>query len=174
MGFCFRGSLGAPPAVARYVWRLMGCAWDEEQAGMPMSQGGVGIGRRELADFDQTVTLGDEGFNLGEERLEPCKQGATTGVADAQPNDDRIGRALAHAVWGILVLGKDDGLMCEGIIPDGGIIGMPQTNIGNMLGGVAMPGQKQRESRGQLGVDEETHEDQLDTRSTGWSAWAAA
>jgi hypothetical protein len=43
-----------------------------------------------------------------------------------------------------------------------------------MLGGVAMPGQKQRESRGQLGVDAETHEDQLDTRSTGWSAWAAA
>jgi len=41
LGFCLRGSLGAPPAVARQLWRLTGCAWDEEQAGMPMSQGGI-------------------------------------------------------------------------------------------------------------------------------------
>ena len=50
---------------------------------------------------------------------------------------------------------------------------MPQTDSGNVLGGVAMADKKQRESRRQLGVDEKAHEDQR-ARSTGWSAWAAA
>jgi hypothetical protein len=34
---------------------------------------------------------------------------------------------------------------------------MPKTDIGNVLGGVATPGQKQRERRRQLGVDEKAH-----------------
>lgn len=101
--------------------------------------------------------MGNEGFNLREERLEPFKQSATAGIADTEPNDDRTGLALAHAVGKILVFGDDDGLVREGMIPDGRIIGMPQTDIGNVLGGVAMADQKQRESRRQLGVDQKAH-----------------
>ena len=64
-----------------------------------------------LADFDQVVSLGNEGFNLREKWLEPFKQSATAGIADPEPNDDRTNLALAHAVRKILVFGDDDGLV---------------------------------------------------------------
>ena len=70
--------------------------------------------------------MGNESFDLREQGLEPFKQGATAGVTDAQPKDDRTSLALAHTVWKILIFGNDDGLMRDGVSPDLGIVCIPK------------------------------------------------
>jgi hypothetical protein len=82
--------------------------------------------------------LGDEGFDLREQRLEPFKQGAAAGVAYPESNDDRTGFGLAQALREILVLGDDDGLLRQSVSPDGRIVGIPKPDIGDVFGGVAM------------------------------------
>jgi hypothetical protein len=72
--------------------------------------------------------------DLREQRLEPLQQGTAAGIADPQPNDDRAGFGLAHALWKILVFGDNDGLMSDGVSPDGRIPGMPEADICDLRG----------------------------------------
>jgi hypothetical protein len=55
----------------------------------------------------------------------------------------------------VLVLGDQNGTVFEGISPDGGIVGIPQVDSGDMFGLVAMGGEQPRECGRQLGIDEE-------------------
>lgn len=71
------------------------------------------------AHFDEAVALLDVLDDLRKQRLEPLEQGLAAGVADAQPDDNRSLEALAEAVRELLVFGDDDGLMLEGVAPEG-------------------------------------------------------
>jgi hypothetical protein len=97
-----------------------------------------GLGETALPDFDEAVALGDEGFDLREQRLEPLQQGTAAGIADSQPNNDRAGFGLVQALWKILVFGDDDRLVSDGVSPDWRIPGMPETDIGDVFGSMAM------------------------------------
>lgn len=116
----------------------------------------IRLNRTRSSHFDEPFALLDQGFNLRQQRLEPLEQGTATGVADAKPENGWSGTAL-QPVRKVLVLGDEDGLVFHGIAPDRGIVGVPQTNVGDVLGLMAPCGQQPGEGGWKLGVDDEAH-----------------
>ena len=57
----------------------------------------------------------------------------------------------------VLVLGDKNGTVFEGISPDRGIVGIPQADIGEVFGHVAMRGEQPRECGRQLSIGEEAN-----------------
>ncbi len=82
--------------------------------------------------------MADQGFDLRQERLEPLEQSTPARVADPQPKDDRSGTSLPESMGKVLVLGDKNGSVFQGISPDRGIVDIPQADIGDMFGHVAM------------------------------------
>jgi hypothetical protein len=109
------------------------------------------------AHLKEALALAEQGFDLGQERLEPLQQGAPTRVANPQPQDDRSGASLPEAMGKVFVLGDKDGLILEGTSPDRGIVGISQANIDDVFGQMATGGEQPRKCRRQLGIDEEAH-----------------
>ncbi len=95
--------------------------------------------------------------DLRQQWLEPLEQGFAAGVADAQPDDDGGGHGLAEAVREVFVLGNDNGLLLKGVEPDGGVVGVAQANVGNVLGLMAVGSEQPGQGGRQLGIDDEAH-----------------
>lgn len=62
--------------------------------------------------------------DVGEQGFEPVEKGFAAGVSYAEPDDDRSGFALAQPMGKVFILGDDDGVVLEGIVPDGGVVGV--------------------------------------------------
>ena len=86
--------------------------WEEAGDGEQRSEVGgqrSGIGRRETgireaeirgqrsADFDQPVSLQQQGFDSGQKRFKPCEEGSPTRIADTDPDDGWRHAALSEA-----------------------------------------------------------------------------
>ena len=123
--------------------------------------------------LDEPLTVTDLRDDLIDQRLEPCQQRGATSVADTDPHDGRCVSAHREHVGEVLILGHDDGLVVEGIAPEGAIRRIAWADVGDVLCDVAVFAQHVRHSRRQLGVDQEAHSGHEVVR-TAWSACAAA
>lgn len=82
--------------------------------------------------------MADHFLNLWQQGLEPLEERVTTGISDPQPENHRCNAILAEAMRKILILCHKDAFPLNGIFPDPGIIGIQQTDIGDMYRIMAM------------------------------------
>ena len=93
--------------------------------------------RKALSDFDESVSRFESLHQLWQERHEPIQQSSARGVADPWPKQGRTCGLASILLNEVFIFGDEDGLMQAGIFPDGGVFGVPQGDIFQMLSLVA-------------------------------------
>ncbi len=89
------------------------------------------------ADLDQGLAGSECCFDLREERLEPGEESAPTRIAGADPHDPGAAPGLLPSEGEVFVLGQDDHLVDERVIPYRGIRTGMKPKIHHVFRGVA-------------------------------------
>ena len=118
-----------------------------------------------LTDFNDSVASVQAGFDPLPRALESVAECRSTTVAEADPDDFDFGMALLGEVKEVFIFAYDDAVLKFGVAANGGVCGVTQARLKDVLAVESAIAQVFGECDRQLVIDDKFH----DVGSTTWS-----